>query len=323
MTPINIRISRRSKAMQRATLSSRIGVFLFSLTIGALALFTLGCSNSDGDNSTSSKPDAAGSANKANTHSKSTSVASNNNPEPKKASPKKVVVSTEPDINEPEFHDLLIEATQDYLLYGMVNSIARQAPTDCRPDDADSPQPFMSESEHESSHGKKLYFLFAKEIGHYVNPEGSPAPVGQVVVKEAWTSSSSNPAARNLVNHASGNRVNPRATVGDQTLEIGQRQNFFIMAKLAKDTPKTDQGWVYGIVDADSRKVLASGKVASCMSCHAEAANDRLFGCKYISFEETVSAQPVSKQPVSKPAPQGSAQKPIEMEAPPVPKKKP
>ena len=61
-------------------------------------------------------------------------------------------------------------------------------------------------------------------------------------------------------------------------MEIGARKNFFVMTKLAKDTPLTDEGWVYGIVDSDTRKVIASGKVASCIYCHKDANNDRMFG---------------------------------------------
>lgn len=264
------------------------------------------------ENSTNAKKESATEPVSVNTSSQPDA------PKPEKDTPKKIKVSTEPDINEPEFHEALLAASEDYLRYGMVNSIALAAPEECRADDATAPKPLMSESDHESSHGKKLYFLFAKEIGHYVNPEGKPAPVGQVVVKESWTSSPSNPAARNLINHASGNRVNPRAKVGDKTLEIGQRKNFFVMTKLAEDTPKTDQGWVYGVVDSDTRKVIASGKVASCMSCHVEGeTNDRLFGSKLFSFEETIVSEvempaPDSKQkaaPKKKDAPKKAAPK--------------
>ena len=338
MAPINQRNPSKSSDMRllvSASLTSKILLFkraiFFSLASCGLALFSLGCSNSEESGSSphakSSKPDAtapAASTEKSNPPSKSTIVAANeeatnskrgSDVEPKNApkAPKKTVVSTEPDINEPEFHEVLTKATEEYLQYGMVNSIALAAPTLCAPPSLASPKPFMSESEHESSHGKKLYFLFAKEIGHYVKPDDEPAPVGQVIVKESWTSSKSNPAARNLVNHASGNRVSPRAKVGDTMLEIGQRQNFFVMAKLAKDTPKTDQGWVYGVVDAETRKVVASGKVASCMSCHVEAANDRLFGSKHISFEETVTKVEESN---TQPSDQGSSKKPAETETP-------
>ena len=294
MTPTKKRIPT-GHAMLLPSAFSCNNLFFF-LAIGVLTLLCLGCSNTEGEANSSSKNSDAGSASKpvaasdagnAAAPKPGSTVDSNNAPD---KTPKKIVVSTEPDINEPEFHELLIEASKDYLYFGMVNSVALPAPAACAPADSGTPKPFMSESEHESSHGKKLYFLFAKEIGHYVTPKGTPAPVGQVVVKEAWTSSPSNPAARNLVKHASGNRVNPRATFGDQTLEIGQRQNFFVMAKLAKDTPKTDQGWVYGVVDSDTREVLASGKVASCMSCHTTAANDRLFGSKHVKFEEKTTS---------------------------------
>jgi len=61
------------------------------------------------------------------------------------------------------------------------------------------------------------------------------------------------------------------------------------MTKLAADTPKTDKGWVYGVVDADTREVIGAGKIASCMSCHVqEGTNDRLFGSKHVSFKETI-----------------------------------
>ena len=52
------------------------------------------------------------------------------------------------------------------------------------------------------------------------------------------------------------------------------------MKKLDPETDGTDTGWIYGIVEADSQKVLASGNVASCANCHADAKNDRQFGPK-------------------------------------------
>jgi len=171
------------------------GVQRLSLAICLVVLLAAGCSNSSGSDkpsgdtgsgvvdASSNAPGAkkvetsnGGITNK--TSSKSTKADTAKSPE---KAPKKIVVSTEPDINEPEFHKVLLAATNDYLQFGMVNSIALAAPQDCEPPGA--PQPLMSESEHESSHGNKLYFLFAKEIGHYVNPENKPAPLGQVIVK--------------------------------------------------------------------------------------------------------------------------------------------
>ena len=50
------------------------------------------------------------------------------------------------------------------------------------------------------------------------------------------------------------------------------------MFKLDPQTPDTDEGWVYGTVTPDGKKVTSAGKVESCMKCHQRAPHDRLFG---------------------------------------------
>ena len=50
------------------------------------------------------------------------------------------------------------------------------------------------------------------------------------------------------------------------------------MYKTDPKTPGTDEGWVYGTVTADGKKVTAAGRVQSCINCHQDARNDRLFG---------------------------------------------
>lgn len=185
--------------------------------------------------------------------------------------------ANQPAVNNPVFHDALVTAVNDYLQYSMVNSVAFEAPAQCAAPTNDSP-PRLSASEDDQTHGRKLYYLFAKDVTHYLSPNEKPAPVGQVLVKESWTSKPSNPEARNKRTHAAGVRINPRAKVGDKVFEIGQRTNLFVMLKMDPDTADTDQGWVYGVVDADSKQVSAAGKVASCMQCHQDTPNDRLFG---------------------------------------------
>jgi len=188
-------------------------------------------------------------------------------------------------VNDPEFHEALVAAANEYLEYGMVNATALAAPADCAPaSDGSAPKPLMSHSDDDTTHGHKLYYLFANEVAHYLNQDGSPSPIGQALVKESWTSKPSNPGARNLRNHASGNRINPRTKFGDETLEIGKRKDLFLMIKLATDTPGTDQGWVYGIVNPESKEVTESGKVSSCIQCHQDAKNDRLFGPANLSL---------------------------------------
>ena len=303
--------NNRPGSFQRALLSvhhafNRWCLIGFAAALCSLSLLSTGCSDSgktttstpsgsstDSAKSAGTGKDTAGSKAKVAGNTDASKAASSKADSKKSAdtSAKKIVVSTEPDINEPQFHEALVSVAEEYLRYGMVNSIALPTTGEAVDSGDVAPKPFMSESDHESSHGKKLYFLFAKKIGHYVNPDGKPAPVEQAIVLESWTSNPSYPGARNLVNHASANRINPRTKVGNEILEIGQRQNFFIMTKLAEDTPKTDQGWVYGVVDSDTREVVASGKIASCMSCHVNGGNDRLFGSKHLSFEPIVETK--------------------------------
>lgn len=186
-------------------------------------------------------------------------------------------IDDQPDVNDPAFHEGLLEAIDGYLQYSMMNSVVLEPQADSAPSQADS-RPKMSKSDHVSTHGRKLYYLFAMDIAHYLSLDGTPSPEGQVLVKETWTSKPSNPDARNMRTHASGVRINPRVSVGEETIEIGKRKDLFVMMKLAPNTANTDNGWVYGVVDPNSQEVTASGKVASCMHCHQNAKNDRLFG---------------------------------------------
>ena len=58
----------------------------------------------------------------------------------------------------------------------------------------------------------------------------------------------------------------------------GERMGLFVMLKLEAKLEGTDHGWIYGVVSGDGERVIAAGKLASCMGCHANAPGDRLFG---------------------------------------------
>jgi len=266
--------------------------FLFSCF--ALGLWTAGgCDQADSETSGDKEKTAAGSDADPSSKNRNKSTATNGakSAKPKSSKPKKV----EPDVNDDRFHDPLLEVVGEYLKYSMVNTnlgvvAPKVAPTLCGPamppvDDTLAPK--MSEAE--TGHGKKLYFLFAKDVGHYANRGGTPSAVGQAIVKESWDAVPGNPDARNLRSHASNNRINPRVKIGDETLQIGRRKNLFVMLKTANDTPGTDEGWVYGIVDSDSKEVLAAGAVASCMNCHVDQ-QDRLFRDGIIDWDERAKA---------------------------------
>jgi hypothetical protein len=51
----------------------------------------------------------------------------------------------------------------------------------------------------------------------------------------------------------------------------GDKHGLFIMFK-------DDQGWHYGTVAPDGKRVLQSGRISSCVKCHQDAKPDSLYG---------------------------------------------
>jgi cytochrome c553 len=244
-----------------------------------VTVWVLGCDAEDAADdgaskgATVAKKDTAGSIAAANT--------TDENLENESGTEKKRVL--EPDVNDARFHEAIKAAADEYLKFGLVNTRVNQVAAPrvasqlCKAPMVDvEPEPRMSGAAEDASHGQKLYFLFAKDIAHYTNRDGSKSPVGQTLVKESWTSRPGNPNARNLRTHASALRVNPRVQVGEKMLEIGLRTDLFVMVKQPVDTAGTDEGWVYGVIDAESREIKSAGAVASCIVCH-DGQTDRLF----------------------------------------------
>ena len=246
---------------------------LFCLT---LSMLFFGCTNDD----------ATASRNKSNKLAAKSLESTGENTKSKASTPNEKAAVKLPVVNNKSFHEALVESVDAYIRYPMVNAVAEVAPADCKAPTEPEARPKMSQSDDDASHGQKLYYLFAKDITHYLAPDDKDAPVGQVLVKESWTSKESNPDARNLRNHASGNRINPRVEVDGKVLKIGKRKDLFVMMKLDPKTADTDQGWVYGVVDPDTKEASASGKVASCMECHESAKHDRLFGTDLAAVNE-------------------------------------
>lgn len=185
-----------------------------------------------------------------------------------------------------EFERELLAAAGEYKSWQRVSDQARFAPTDSVAPRQAGVQ--RSDSDDAGTHGRKLYYLFAKNAATYTEAswclpdlEFDPADlsrrlIGQVLVKESWTAVEGAPAR---------DAEDPRHLVdGDKTLRtgekfhIGEPRDLFVMLKLDPATPGTDAGWVYGTLTPDGRRVTASGRIASCMKCHADAGFDRLFG---------------------------------------------
>lgn len=139
-------------------------------------------------------------------------------------------------------------AARSYESYGRVDDVERLAPTDCRAPSL--PPARMSASRDPETHGRKLYYLFAKNRDAYRMARELSQPAGQVLVKESWV------------------------PVGDPK-RPGDRGPLFLMVKTGG--ADTDEGWIYATATPDGKSITSSGKLASCMECHQAAKYDRLF----------------------------------------------
>jgi hypothetical protein len=126
-----------------------------------------------------------------------------------------------------------------------------------------------------------------QEREHDYVPKDGVNPLGQVVVKEAWTPEEVDvQRPESVIRRIKVNgeeRVDeflPYVRKDGRVYHAKEKSGLFIMFKLDPQTPGTDQGWVYGTVTADSKKVTSAGRVASCMKCHQDAPHDRLFGVR-------------------------------------------
>jgi hypothetical protein len=134
---------------------------------------------------------------------------------------------------------LLLRSAGAYSAYGRVDDDPREAVLDCEP--PRQPLPRLSGSQDGSPHGRKIYYLFAKDRATYLNAKQRPQPDGQVLVKETW--------------------------IPGKELRKGP---LFLMLKSQGD-------WVYATATPDGQSLTASGRIASCVKCHESAPYDKLF----------------------------------------------
>jgi hypothetical protein len=200
------------------------------------------------------------------------------------------------------FEGRLLEVARSYESYGLLEEDIRLTTADC----TFQPTQYMhgvtwpehqakvSSSPESSPHGKKLYFLFVKEPRPREGDKtgSTKQPVGQVVVKEAWVPEEVT-GLKKLVGTQSIRRklkvrrvdgwvereldFNFYAWQGDRLYHAARKAGLFVLFKTDPGTPHTDEGWVYGTVTADGKRVTSAGRVESCMGCHQHAPHDRLF----------------------------------------------
>jgi hypothetical protein len=215
--------------------------------------------------------------------------------------------------NNPAFHDKLLTIARVYRVYGRINDRWNWAVADCA--GPPPPRALYSRSSDQSTHGRKIYSLFARYPDAYA---WNSDIRDQVVVKESWVpvevDRASVPSflegvplagadhgqepiavpedlrpseeAIQMLRAPDGRLCPPNSAfssylaVGDKTYRAARRGDLFIMYHLDPSTPGTDNGWVYGTVTPDGKTVTSAGRVASCMRCH-QSLSGRLFGLRY------------------------------------------
>ncbi len=180
-------------------------------------------------------------------------------------------------VNDKRFHAALIKGVENYAeAYGNLDDVMRWAPGLCRRPPTSTIR--ESASGDEGTHGKKLYWLYAKERDAYLKvATGAQQPVGQVLVKEAFVAEpgrgDGNPQ------HSGWKPLETIVERDGKPFHAGAKESLYVLLKLDPKTDGTDEGWVYGTLTPDGKTVTSAGKVATCMGCHtAENTTDRMFG---------------------------------------------
>ena len=170
-----------------------------------------------------------------------------------------------------------------YTAWGRVDDEVRWAPSLCR-----LPYPGIarpSESNDPTTHGQKLYSVFARNHAEY--PDGPHTD--QVIVKESWTAElvTDADAGFHPESHDAGagatDNFYPYARSDGGVYRAAEPAGLYIMFKVTPPTPDTDEGWVYATITATG-ELTAAGRVSSCMGCHEVAPHERLFGVPKSGF---------------------------------------
>ena len=189
---------------------------------------------------------------------------------------------------------LMLAIADAYKKYERVSDRTNWSPLDCRINPPSGVQ--ESVSTDPTTHGRKLYFVYASDAKSYddmsnltmpgATPPSKPwvNPVGQIVVKEAFKPVEVDPKD---VPKPGADTVGRKpemppeyARIGDKTFKTGDPAGLFVMVKLDPTRAGTDGGWIYGTVSADRKSVRSDGASGACFNCHKETVRDRLYGHK-------------------------------------------
>ena len=187
-----------------------------------------------------------------------------------------------PEENDPRWHATLRAISAGYAQWGRVEDEMRWAPWLCK-----LPMPArarLSDSGDDATHGRKLYTLYAKDPVAYGARQSAMAEpdapglvdLTQVIVKEAWKPVVSDVPVQGTMSGERRENLLPALHDGKAYVP-GEKAGLYVIFKPARTELATDAGWVYGTLTPDGT-VTAAGRVGSCMGCHQQATQERLFG---------------------------------------------
>ncbi len=177
-------------------------------------------------------------------------------------------------------------------------------------------------------HGRKLYFLYAKDHQTYLDitypmgvagdtndphPTNLVQPTGQVIVKEAFhpvPATAAEAKAMMTQRDIEQRRTIPSTFIGtgDNLNRMGDLQGLYVMLKTPPASPGTDAGWVYATI-TPAGEITAAGRIESCMECHVDAPHDRLHGAQWHWRLGAVEAFEDDPAHAAQPTPSGPAKK--------------
>lgn len=198
------------------------------------------------------------------------------------------------------FDEMILEAAQEYEGWERVSDTLHWSPYLCAAPMRRGAQ--VSQSDDESTHGRKLYYLYAKKPELYGSqlqvtlvPREPSDNIGQVLVKQSWHPVEVDPNSvepwRPPENWEpegfdQGYLWSPEyAFTNEKAYKTGEQGPLFMMLKLDPGTSGTDEGWVYATLTPDGSEITAAGRIASCMGCHVTAKHDRLLGVGFAALE--------------------------------------
>ncbi|MDX2199298.1 MAG: hypothetical protein SF069_10060 [Phycisphaerae bacterium] len=189
-------------------------------------------------------------------------------------------------------------AMAEYATWERVSDDPNMAPMGCR--DLPPHGIHQSASRDDSTHGRKLYYLYAKHGAAYksatdFSDEYRERPVianDQILVKQSWAAipcADSTPETDMPVSvfETRADVCPPLARearpdilqINGEYFRAGEFQGLFMMMQVGPPgTPGTDEGWVYASVAADRQTIQEVGLIESCVECHRSAPHGRLFG---------------------------------------------